>query len=159
MKKLLIVIGGLLVVQVGICFLLFNQKKDKVVYADAIRLFNEYQFKKDMERESQGVLNRLKHEADSVSVIYKVNPNDIGAQQLMAEKQRQLSEGFNKVNKEINEKVWQRLNPKIQEFGKNNNVEMLIGANGMGTVLYADESRDITDALIKYVNENYEKAD
>lgn len=157
MKKLIIAFALLAIAQIALCFYLFHDSGKKIAYADAIRLFNEYKFKIDMEKESQGNLKKLKVEMDSVGVIYKVNPGNEQVQRMMMEKQQQFTNGCNAVNKTINEKVWERLNVKIQDFGKKEHIEMLIGANGMGTVLYASESRDVTDDLIKYVNESYEK--
>jgi outer membrane protein len=157
MKKLLIAVLVLTIIQLPICYYLITGSQKKIAYADAIRLFNEYKFKTDLERSSQGTLGRLKNEVDSAAVLYKVNPDDAVVQQVMMSKQQQLRQGYDAINKEINQKVWERLNTKIHDFGKENDIEMLIGANGMGTVLYASESRDVTDALIKYVNESYEK--
>lgn len=129
----------------------------KIVYADAIRLFNEYKFKIELEKMGQGTLTRLKNQLDSVSVIYKANPADERGQQLVAEGQQKLAEAYTAINKEINQKAWERLNPVINKFGKEKGIDMLIGANGMGTVLYASDTRDVTDELIKYANGNYDK--
>ena len=157
MKKVVIALVVSLLVQTAVCYFLVHKSEKKIVYADAIKLFNGYKFKLDLEQSSQSSLNRLKNSLDSVSAIYKVNPSDPQVQQLVMEKQEMLNQSYNKINKEINDKVWERLNPKIQEFGKSHHIDMMIGANGMGTLLYASDSWDITDELIKYVNENYEK--
>lgn len=157
MRKNIIAILIFLVAQIGILYF-FNYKGErKIVYADAIKLFNAYQLKTDMEKSSQVSLTKLKNELDSAGVMYKVNYNDPAMQNLYMEKQQKWSEGYDAINKEINEKVWERLNPLINKFGKEEGFELMIGANGMGTVLYASEARDVTDDLIKYVNSNYEK--
>lgn len=158
MKKLVIALLVLTVIQIPVCYYLVCGHSDKkIAYADAIRLFNEYKYKTDMEKASQGTLGKLKNDLDSIAVIYKVNPTNVRIQQMVMEKQQQLSQGYEAINKEINQKVWERLNSKIHDFGKENKIELLIGANGMGTVLYASDNRDVTDDLVKYVNESYEK--
>ena len=118
MKKLLFAFALLVLLQLSLCYYLLHGSEKKIAYADAIRLFNEYKFKTDLEKESQGTLQRLKAELDSVGVIYKVNPDNEQVQRMMMEKQQHFTEGCNAVNKTINEKVWERLNVKIQEFGK-----------------------------------------
>ena len=138
-------------------FFLNRSNQKKIVYADAIRLFNDYKFKIDMEKMGQVTLSRLQQELDSVGVIYKSNRSDPNAQQLVATAEGKLTEAYAAINKEINEKAWMKLNPLINKYGKEKGIDMLIGANGMGTVLYASESKDITEDLIKYVNEIYEK--
>lgn len=158
MKKTIVGLLLLIVVLlgIGVCLLL-RRSDDKIVYADAIRLFNSYKYKTDLEKESQGALYKLKAQLDSVGVIYKVNPDNPSVQQMVMDKQLQLKQAYDAMNKEINEKVWERLNPQIQAFGKDHNIEMMIGANGMGTLLYGSNKRDITDELVKYINERYEQ--
>lgn len=157
MKKILIALLAFTCIQIACLYYFVQKEKKQIVYADAIKLFNEYKFKADLERSSQATLSKLKNELDSVEVIYKVNKTDQAAQALLQEKQQQMAQGYSLINKEINEKVWERLNPLIHEFGKEKHIELLIGANGMGTVLYASEARDITTELIQYVNKHYEK--
>jgi Skp family chaperone for outer membrane proteins len=99
----------------------------------------------------------LKNRLDSVEVIYKANPTDERGQHLVAEGQQRLAEAYTAINKEINQKAWERLNPIINKFGKEKGIDLLIGANGMGTVLYATEARDVTDELIIYANGIYDK--
>ena len=50
--------------------------------------------------------------------------------------------------KNINEQVRDRLNPLIKDFAVKNNYRIVVGANGMGTVLYNADVVDITDKLI-----------
>jgi outer membrane protein len=157
MKKVIITIVVSAIVLVGSLYLFTKGNEKKIVYADAIRLFNEYKFKIELEKMGQGTLTRLKNQLDSVSVIYKANPADERGQQLVAESQQKLAEAYTAINKEINQKAWERLNPVINKFGKEKGIDMLIGANGMGTVLYASDTRDVTDELIKYANGNYDK--
>jgi outer membrane protein len=157
MKKIIALVLVFFIVQVSVIYYFLGRNDKKIVYADAIKLFNDYKFKADMERSSQAALNKMKNELDSAELIYKMNTNDLSAQRLLLEKQQKWSDGYSAINKEINQKVWERLNLLINKFGKEQGYELLIGANGMGTVLYASDSRDVTEDLIKYVNTNYEK--
>lgn len=157
MKKVIIAIVASTVILVGALYFFTKDGDKKIVYADAIRLFNGYKFKTDLEKMGQGTLTLLKNRLDSVEVIYKANPADERGQQLVAEGQQRLAEAYTAINKEINQKAWERLNPIINKFGKEKGIDMLIGANGMGTVLYASEAKDVTEELIKYANRNYDK--
>ncbi len=157
MKRIVMAFLGCIVLVSGIFYFLVRNGEKKIVYADAIRLFNGYKFKVELEKMGQGTLTQLKSQLDSVEVIYKANPADEHAQQLAAEGRQRLAEAYTAINKEINQKAWERLNPIINKFGKEKGIDMLIGANGMGTVLYATEARDVTDELIKYANQVYDK--
>ena len=158
MKKAVIALFALSLLSLGLSIYMFlSPRSDKqIVYADAIQLFNGYKYKTDLEKASQASLNRLKAELDSAGVIYKVNPADPRAQQLMMVKEQQFKQEYDRMNKDINQKVWERLNPLIQAYGKEHHIDMLIGANGMGTLLYASDKKDMTADLIQYVNKTYE---
>ena len=67
-----------------------------------------------------------------------------------------LENEFRRSNRDINEQVWKRLNPVVEEYGKMKGLHVIIGANGMGSVLYNDEYLDLTEDIIKYVNNKYE---
>jgi outer membrane protein len=157
MKKVIIAFFVFTAIVVGALYFFTKGNDKKIVYADAIRLFNGYKFKVELEKMGQGTLTMLKNRLDSVEVIYKANPTDERGQQLVAEGQQRLAEAYTAINKEINQKAWERLNPIINKFGKEKGIDLLIGANGMGTVLYATEARDVTDELIIYANGIYDK--
>lgn len=157
MKKTWIALAVFAVCQLGLMWLLLHMHERKDVYADTIRLFNEYRFKVDLEKASQATLLGLKARLDSAEVMYKLHPADLSAQQQVLQQQQILEQGYNTINKEINQKVWERLNPLIHRFGKEHNLDLIIGANGMGTVLYGTDKKDITEELIHYINERYEK--
>jgi outer membrane protein len=135
----------------------------KIAVADAVLLFNSYDMKKEMEGKEKMHLQVMGAQVDSVS-------NQLRMAQAMkneAETKR-LAEGYNYLkarlqneytqgNQDINEQVWKRLNPILEEYGKKKHYHLIIGANGMGTVLYNDEYFDITKDLIKYANKRYQE--
>lgn len=55
----------------------------------------------------------------------------------------------------LNAIIWKRLNPWIQNYGKENNYKMIFGANGTGNLLYSDTSLNISKDLIIYINNKY----
>jgi outer membrane protein len=67
-----------------------------------------------------------------------------------------LENAYRQSNQEINEQVWRRLNPILEEYGKKRGLHLLLGANGMGSVLYNDDYYDMTNDLINYVDKKYE---
>lgn len=55
----------------------------------------------------------------------------------------------------LNAIIWKRLNPLIQDYGRENKYKMIFGANGTGNLLYSDTSLDISNDLIIYINSKY----
>lgn len=161
-KVLLYSISGI-VLFIGI-YLFYQHGSDtgskEVGYVDIGRLVEGYKLKKDLENVSSQNLYKIKEVVDSLEMLKKVSgtqPNGELDKQL-ENAQYAFQQYYAKTNQEINKKIWERLNPVLEEYGSQRHLQMLIGANGAGTLLYADKSRDYTEDLIKYANEKYEKA-
>lgn len=142
-------------------FIYYNTKK--IGFVDTIRLVNGYKFKEDLEAQEEKRLNAIKQAADSFKTLYSVmakapNPDTNKMNGVMAQVDRLsavFQQEYQRSNQEINEKVWKRLNPAIQDFSKAHHMELLVGANGMGTVLYGSDARDYTEDMLNYVNSKY----
>jgi len=137
----------------------------KIAVVDAVQLFNAYNMKQELEQRAAAHLELLAHQADSIKQVLTVKSKTEGVQQaelqalVIAFKtaQNQMESEYQESNQSINEQVWKRLNPVVDEFGKKENLRLIIGANGMGSVLYKDEYYDKTAALIEFVNKKYEE--
>lgn len=131
---------------------------DGMAYVDIAKLVSEYKFKKDLENETSGNLYKIKNSIDSLELVRKTmtvtQPVRIDSQ--IAYAKYAFDEYYTKSAEDINKKIWDRLNPLLEEYGKARGLELLIGADGAGTLLYADKGRDMTDDLIQFVNKRYE---
>ncbi|HTN17647.1 MAG TPA: hypothetical protein VL092_08205 [Chitinophagaceae bacterium] len=141
--------------------LLLSRKSEEVIVVDAIKLFNGFKMKIEMEEAAAVQLKAMSSVCDSLGNIMKVYQSNrqepdprIAAQYRDAIAAFQAE--YDHTNKEINEQVWKRLNPIIAEFGKERKSAVVIGANGMGTVLYNDPDYDKTDEAIVFVNRYYD---
>ena len=138
-----------------------NQKRIAVI--DAVKLVNNYKMKAELEAGDQVPLRSIKHQVDSLEQVrenaLKMHLPEPAIQDLnktLDYANRAMSEVYQLSNSKINEAVWKRLNPLIDAFSAEHGFQLVIGANGMGTVLYNDATYDHTDELIKYVNAKYE---
>jgi len=66
------------------------------------------------------------------------------AQQKMQERQKELTTA---VVKEINS--------YIHDYGKKNGYTIIFGATTEGSILYGEEQEDLTEIILKQLNENY----
>jgi len=137
----------------------------KIAVVDAVRLFNAYHMKKELENQSGKKLDKIGHIADSlktdISLKMKEQHADKAALEQEIEAYRRVESAYDQEyqasNQSINEEVWKRLNPLIDEYGKKNGLRLIIGANGMGSVLYHTGYYDHTEKVIEFVNQRYEK--
>ena len=127
---------------------------------DIIRLFNEYQLKVDMEVADRIMTTRKARELKSVRALIDLQKTSLPENEYR-HYLRELDAEYERVhmasNERINEAVWQQLNTLIKQYGKEHDVKVMVGANGMGSVMYYDEGYDITDKIIAYVNKAYNK--
>lgn len=142
---------------------LINGRVKKIGVVDAVRLFDGYNMKKEMEDKAKGKLQTLGRQMDSVTNLYNMakagkNEDEIKRLAYAANYMKaSLEEEYKRSNQEINQQVWKRLNIAMDAYGKNKGIHLIIGANGMGTVLYNDDYYDLTTDAIKFVNSKYEE--
>lgn len=164
MKKQLMVWVGVLCIQVLAGILIYNlctAPLKKIAVVDAVELFNRFTMKTDLEKRAGATLDYYQHKIDSVenmlrAVAAKGTPQEAQAlQQALQALREQWEEKYAESNRLINEQVWKRLNPLLDAYGRKEKLHVIIGANGMGTVLYKDDYFDKTEDLIRYVNQQY----
>ncbi|MNL38401.1 Outer membrane protein (OmpH-like) [compost metagenome] len=85
-------------------------------------------------------------------------------QELLSNKQQQINgyqEAIQKKIEEEDKKVTQTvindINDYIKEYGKDHNYKIIFGASGGGNIMYADESSDLTEEVLKGLNAEYDK--
>lgn len=149
------------------CIVMFlthrNQKKIAVV--DAVKLFNGYKMKQELEAKAGAQLQYLSRVTDSIKQELTLKSKDGKTPraalktlyQSYIDARSNLEQAYQQSNETINEEVWKRLNPAIDEYGRNHGLRLIIGANGRGSVLYNDDFYDQTKEVIDFVNDKYEK--
>ncbi len=141
-----------------------HRNNKKIAVVDAIALFNNYKMKMELEAKSAVTLKYMAQQADSLKkeLMLKSKMKEVPKADLevlyktFSQAQATLEQEYQQSNQAINEQVWKRLNPLIDEYGKEQGFRLIIGANGMGTVLYNDDYYDRTKELTAFVNKRYE---
>lgn len=161
-KNKLLIIGTIAICIIATATSLFyiNSKLNNIIVIDVIKVVNEFKLKKDLEAAVEPKLAMLKNKVDSMSAVmdYIIKNNKENAEAVKQEYQywqQKAYEAYETSNTSINEQVWKRLNPLIDEWGKKNNYRIIIGANGMGTILYNQDAVDKSTELIQFINSNY----
>jgi len=152
-------------------------KKEKTVYVDIGRLMQEYQGMKDARREFekksaqwQANVDTLVSEWQQELKSYEKERNSLTSkerelkEELLRNKQQQVSqyqEAIQMKAKEEEQKLTQtavnRINEYLSEYGKEKGYMLILGATGTGNIVYADKSKDITDEILKGLQEGYSK--
>lgn len=145
-----------------VVYYLLGRQQKKIAVIDAVKLVNGYNMKKELEEMDKVRLQAESKQLDSIANFLRmakaVNTNDEEVKKIAYQydyMKTKLDNDYTQSNRDINEQVWKRLNPALDEYGKKKGFHLIIGANGMGSVLYTDNYYDVTDEAIKYVNEKY----
>lgn len=84
-------------------------------------------------------------------------------QELLANKQQQINNYQQAVQKQLVEedkKVTQTvindINDFVKEYGKKKGYRVIFGATGNGTIMYGEESADLTEIVLKELNAEFE---
>lgn len=71
--------------------------------------------------------------------------------------QQAVTQKAQKKEVELNGEVVKMMNQYLTEYGESHDYEILLGANGSGNIIYGGDGLDITEKVIAYLNDRYEK--
>ena len=171
-KIVLVVIAvGLMI---GISVLTGNMQKDKTAYVDISKVYNEFELKKECEGKYTHIENARKTILDSLEITlnmlsqrirsnHKKDKNELEAQIQEFELKRQdyllkkknFEEDNDRTAKKFDEEIWKQINQYVKDYGKENDYTFIFGAEGSGAVMYARETKNISEEVIKYINSKY----
>ena len=153
-----------------IVFMVSQPKQPKMAYVDNIELFNGFNFKKEKQAEYDAHKKQFEAKLDTIRLNHtaienalRQNPNnrDLEARlaysyQYYQQVDRQLGLKLDSLDNGFKNEAWTKLNSYVTEFGKKNGYDIIIGASGNGSLMYGNETFNITEEVIEYANNRYE---
>jgi outer membrane protein len=176
MKKLLdIGIKVLLATGIIVLFALRSDSKSELVYVDSKKLLLGY---KGMEKAKAAFelkatryrtnLDSLGGELKQMISVYETQKKSLPAaerkknEDLIAAKQQQymgyeqnVNEILKKEDDALTAEVMGRINEYLRKYGREKGHRIILAATLYGNIAYADENTDITDDVLKGLNESY----
>jgi outer membrane protein len=148
-----------------VLFTLIN-KNQPVVYVDTASIYNSFEMKKDFETKliaeqeyKNSILDSLQNQIELISQFEKDKKEKGNKISQLQKNYKTKYEQFETDNitksQKYNEQIWGRINEYIKEYAIENNHEIILGANGTGSLMYANNKIDITENVIKYINSKY----
>ncbi len=168
-KEMRKIILGLMVLALASC------QQEKIGFVDNVKLMNEYQEKIDVEAKFQTKAAALTKKRDSISQAFQMEAQafqtraqslsqqkaqeeyaafqqkgQIMGQQLQQEDQQLQAEGQTEMDS-----VVQVVKKEIEAYGKANGYSYILGGGDGGSVLYGKDANDLTDDIVKLLNDKY----
>lgn len=168
MKKLLLV---------AFAVVLASCNQNKVAYVDVEVLMKDYDGTKALETEMKSKQEKKAKELDSIAApfqakvegYYKVaqslSPQKRAEaegslqqeQQMIQQLQQQASQELQKETQVSYEVITKNVDSLVAIYAKSKGYNMVFGTSGKGTVMYGDESLDITKQVLEVLNKEYAK--
>ncbi len=154
MKNAIITLNAVGLV-VLLCYNFFYNKPPKRGYILNAEVFQAYNASKEAEKELLAMKSAAALKLDSLSAI--IDSDETGKTYEIYQYYSTKSEIEQKrFSEENTNKIWVQINEMVQKYGKNEGYEVIFGATGSGGIMYADESINITEDIILFINKNYE---
>lgn len=170
MKNLVLAVFGLLL-------LASCQNEMKTGFIDNSKLINDYQKKKDVEASFKTKIEAFDKKVDSIGQAFQIEAqafqqkaatlaqNEAQEQyQVLGQKQQRLQQQFQAEEQMIQKESQTQIDTLIKEvrefvkdYGKKNGYTYILGSNEAGSVLYGEESKDLTQEILEELNKSYKK--
>jgi len=171
MKKLAVVF--LTIISLTAC------QQQKIGFVDNSVLVNEYQERKDVEASLNTKIEAFKTRTDSLrsafeleikeaelkartmsqSAIQTLSQELQQKEQLLSQRVQFEQQQIAQESQKLNDSIINRVKAFVQDYGKSNNFNFILGSNEAGSVLYGEEASDLTQGILKALNENYSLKD
>jgi len=162
-----VVAGALLLLVIVFQFYTYVTEP-KIAYLQAEKVFGEFKLKKDLERDLEKSNALQKKILDSMKLNLQMAYENVSRkkdQKLVMEykiqeqqyflKEKQTNDAYAETAEQYTAQIWKQLNQYIQEYGDQHGYDYIYGLKSEGELMYGKKSHDITDELVKVVNDKY----
>ena len=150
-------------------------QKQKIGFVDNSVLINDYQERKDVETKLNTKIEAFKKRTDSLRSAFELEIKEAelkarkmsqsaiqSLSQELQQKEQMLSQRVQFEQQQIaqesqtlNDSIIKRVKEFVQTYGKSNNYNYILGSNEAGSVLYGEDASDLTQEILKALNESY----
>ena len=162
MKVKYIHITGFLVLALSV-FSCSQESKPKIGFMENARVFEEFEMKKDYDNRIEEDMSLEVKFMDSLElVIDQVIESGDSLKVLRLKKQyfaveQKYRQKFDENSSRYTQEVNDRLNEYVEKYAEQEGLDFILGSYGQGNLMYANDSKNISDDLIKYINSMYHK--
>ncbi len=147
---------------VGVAIYYVNSDHNpKTLYVNNSKLFSEFNMTKDIKSIEEKKIKAKGKYLDSIYNAYQISADKESEtskklQNKIALLNKEFQDLQNNYTNNLTQKVWLRLNTYIDDYCKLHEIKIVFGTNGNGNIMFADETYEITNQILKYCNEKYE---
>ncbi len=164
-------------VVLAIAVLLFSCEQQKLAYVDNNKMLEEYQEKIDFDASYKMKSDKLNKKRDSISQAYQIEAqafqlraqklSDKKAQeeygliqqraQFMGQQLQQEEQSIQLAGQVEMDSMVSKVKRSIENYAKTKGYSFVFSGGNGGSVLYGPEAADITDEIVKVLNDSYKQ--
>lgn len=132
-----------------------------VAFIDTSYVFGNFKMTKELEKEFIEFKNKKQKELDS---IYRLIESNMVSKSLSVKEledfyvlKRNISiEEQERLKTSFDSKIWNQINGFVKDYGRLNNIDVILGANGQGSIMYGKDDMNISEAFVEFANTKYD---
>ncbi|NDV42125.1 OmpH family outer membrane protein [Flagellimonas sediminis] len=152
-------------------------QQNKIGFVDSVKLMDDYQEKIDLEARFKTKADAMGKKRDSISQSFQMELQAFQAkaqkmsQQSAQEEYAQFQQRGQFIGQQLQQEEQQlqstsqvemdslvkKVKKEIKDYGKANGYTYILGGGDGGSVLYGEEANDLTQAILKILNDKYKK--
>ena len=157
--------------------LMMSCQQEKIGFVDNVKLMDGYQKKKDVEAAYQIKSVAFTRKRDSISQVFQIEAQELQTKsegmsqskaqeafgqlqqkgQMVGQQLQQEEQQLQRMGQLKMDSVIQEVRKTIKEFGKANGYSFILTGGEGGSVLYGKDAADVTEAVLKVLNDSYDK--
>ncbi|MFK7972141.1 MAG: OmpH family outer membrane protein [Bacteroidia bacterium] len=153
----------------GLSWMITHKQAKPVYYVKSQQLFEgfslskEYKSKLDNAQQARKrLLEQMELDVQRLAVRYQTGHASASEQDslqslsiLLESKRQEYTQDNEKEASAYNDKIWSQLNQYLKDYCAEAECAYVLGANGSGMIMAADEGFDRTDEILEFVNKRY----
>lgn len=162
-RLLLVLISIVSLCLLVLCYQTYREiNQPRIAYIDAEKVFNEFQMTLELKSKLETTIKARNQILDSLQVPLKISDPQKTDKRIFSHLERVYFEKrdlFEQQNQELTEKydrqVWLRIDQYLKSFGESDKYDFILSTNNNSAIVFAKNSFDITDQVIRFMNESY----
>lgn len=163
----------------AIAILMVSCNEQKTAYVDTSKVIQEYKEMKEVEAEFSSKSDSVRRQLDSVARTfqqevqqYQSEMNSMSdaqrqererelmqKQQMIQQQQQMQSNRLREESTAVMDSLVEKVKDYVKTYGEENDYTYIFGSNESANIMYAKEGLDITDEILKKLNEEYGGSD
>jgi outer membrane protein len=159
-----------LILAMAFCISWTVHTSKKIAYVNTTMLYDGFKLKKELEEKyskvqlaRQNLLDSIKFRIQYISIKgaaiseqEKMQVSDLQRSYLYKEKE--FADENAATVQQYSDQIWKQINQFVDDYGKKNHYDLIMGATGQGNIMFAKQEDDITKDVSDYINRRYSGA-